>query len=169
MNEEVKQCKYSGECEICGCDPEKYCYTKQVLDERNKAEDTVKELLEENKYFIQFHDKVIDIFSLPCDYDCSNDEYIENYGKFLQSINKGYDKLLTDMFRLQSIAGVHWSMGLYPLGVAHKLNLYRHTLDKITQYCESNICLTGDLPFRTTDSDILEIIYKMEDKNHGRY
>lgn len=33
-------------------------------------------------------------------------------------------------------------------------------LDEIEEYCENQISLTGDLPFRTTESDILDIISK---------
>lgn len=37
---------------------------------------------------------------------------------------------------------------------------YRKALDKIEEYCDKQISLTGDLPFRTTESDILDIINK---------
>lgn len=37
---------------------------------------------------------------------------------------------------------------------------YRKALDEIEDYCNKQISLTGDLPFRTTESDILDIINK---------
>ena len=37
---------------------------------------------------------------------------------------------------------------------------YRKALDEIEDYCDKQISLTGDLPFRTTESDILNIINK---------
>lgn len=37
---------------------------------------------------------------------------------------------------------------------------YRKALDEIEEYCHNQISLTGDLPFRTTESDILDIINK---------
>lgn len=35
---------------------------------------------------------------------------------------------------------------------------YRKALEDIEEYCENQISITGDLPFRTTASDILDII-----------
>ena len=40
---------------------------------------------------------------------------------------------------------------------------YRKALDEIEDYCNKQISLTGDLPFRTTESDILDIINKAKD------
>lgn len=43
---------------------------------------------------------------------------------------------------------------------------YRKVLDEIEEYCENEISITGDLPFRTTASDILDIITKAKDANN---
>ena len=40
------------------------------------------------------------------------------------------------------------------------IDRYRKTLEEIEEYCNNQISLTGDLPFRTTESDILDIINK---------
>ena len=42
-------------------------------------------------------------------------------------------------------------------------NHYRKALDEIEEYCENEISITGDLPFRTIASDILDIISKAKD------
>lgn len=42
---------------------------------------------------------------------------------------------------------------------------YRKALDEIEDYCNKQISLTGDLPFRTTESDILDIINKAKEEN----
>lgn len=39
--------------------------------------------------------------------------------------------------------------------------LYK-SLKEIEEYCDMQISLTGDLPFRTTESDILDIINKVK-------
>lgn len=39
-------------------------------------------------------------------------------------------------------------------------------LDEIDEYCIKDISLTGDLLFRTTASDILDIIRKAKDNNN---
>lgn len=39
-------------------------------------------------------------------------------------------------------------------------------LDEIEYYCNNQISLTGDLPFRTTESDILDIISKAKEDNN---
>ncbi len=46
---------------------------------------------------------------------------------------------------------------------------YKQALDEIEKYCNNQIGLTGDLPFRTTESDILDIISKVkgEGNNEG--
>ncbi len=36
-------------------------------------------------------------------------------------------------------------------------------LDEIEKYCDEQMCLIGDLPFRTTESDILDIISKAKE------
>lgn len=41
---------------------------------------------------------------------------------------------------------------------------YEQALDEIEEYCDKQISLTGDLPFRTTESDILDIISKAKEK-----
>ena len=41
---------------------------------------------------------------------------------------------------------------------------YRKALDEIEDYCDKQISLTGDLPFKTTESDILDIINKVKEK-----
>lgn len=41
---------------------------------------------------------------------------------------------------------------------------YRKALEEIEKYCENQISITGDLPFRTTASDILDIIYKAKEE-----
>ena len=48
--------------------------------------------------------------------------------------------------------------------VKNTLGRYRKALDKIEEYCDEQISLTGDLPlpFRTTESDILDIINKVK-------
>lgn len=43
-----------------------------------------------------------------------------------------------------------------------KSGRYRKALDEIEYYCNKQISLTGDLPFRTTESDILDIINKVK-------
>ena len=45
-------------------------------------------------------------------------------------------------------------------------NRYRKVLDEIEEYCENEISITGDLPFRTTASDILDIISKAKEINN---
>lgn len=42
---------------------------------------------------------------------------------------------------------------------------YRKALDEIEDYCHKQISLTGDLPFKTTESDILDIINKAKGDN----
>lgn len=42
---------------------------------------------------------------------------------------------------------------------------YRKTLDEIEDYCNKQISFIGDLPFRTTESDILDIINKAKGDN----
>ena len=42
----------------------------------------------------------------------------------------------------------------------HQNARYRKALEEIEEYCENQISITGDLPFRTTASDILDIISK---------
>ena len=42
----------------------------------------------------------------------------------------------------------------------HECDRYRKALEEIEEYCNNQISLTGDLPFRTTESDILDIINK---------
>lgn len=37
---------------------------------------------------------------------------------------------------------------------------YRKALEEIEEYCNKQISFIGDLPFRTTESDILDIINK---------
>lgn len=49
--------------------------------------------------------------------------------------------------------------------VKNTLGRYRKALDKIEEYCDEQISLTGDLPFRTTESDILDIINKVKGDN----
>ena len=49
--------------------------------------------------------------------------------------------------------------------VKNTLGRYRKALDKIEEYCNEQISLTGDLPFRTTESDILDIINKVKGDN----
>lgn len=39
---------------------------------------------------------------------------------------------------------------------------YCSALDEIEDYCHKQISLTGDLPFKTTESDILDIINKVK-------
>lgn len=41
-----------------------------------------------------------------------------------------------------------------------KVDEYKKALEEIEEYCDNQISLTGDLPFRTTESDILDIINK---------
>lgn len=41
---------------------------------------------------------------------------------------------------------------------------YRKALKEIEEYCDMQISLTGDLPFRTTESDILDIINKAKER-----
>lgn len=38
ITEQKYQCPYQGECQINNCNPEQNCYTRQILDERNNAE-----------------------------------------------------------------------------------------------------------------------------------
>lgn len=42
---------------------------------------------------------------------------------------------------------------------------YRKALDEIEEYCHKQISFIGDLPFRTTESDILDIINKAKGDN----
>lgn len=49
-----------------------------------------------------------------------------------------------------------------------KNDRYRKALEEIEEYCDKQISLTGDLPFRTTESDILDIINKAKGKNEQR-
>lgn len=49
-----------------------------------------------------------------------------------------------------------------------KSGRYRKALDEIEDYCNKQISLTGDLPFRTTESDILDIINKVKGGNNAR-
>lgn len=44
--------------------------------------------------------------------------------------------------------------------LGRKADRYRRALDEIEDYCDKQISLTGDLPFKTTESDILDIISK---------
>ena len=46
--------------------------------------------------------------------------------------------------------------------VKDTLARYRKALKEIEEYCDMQISLTGDLPFRTTESDILDIINKVK-------
>lgn len=46
------------------------------------------------------------------------------------------------------------------LKLSQECEKYKQSLDEIEKYCDNQICLTGDLPFRTTASDILDIISK---------
>lgn len=46
-----------------------------------------------------------------------------------------------------------------------KFDRYRKVLEDIEKYCNDQISLTGDLPFRTTESDILDIINKVKRNN----
>ena len=39
---------------------------------------------------------------------------------------------------------------------------YKQALEEIEKYCNNQIGLTGDLPFRTTESDILDIISRVK-------
>lgn len=57
---------------------------------------------------------------------------------------------------------------LTPIGLdLYKENAcYRNALEKIEEYCDRQISLTGDLPFRTTESDILDIINKAKGNNN---
>ena len=49
----------------------------------------------------------------------------------------------------------------YKAGLAiGKASRYRNALDEIEKYCNNSISITGELPFKTTESDILEIINK---------
>lgn len=41
---------------------------------------------------------------------------------------------------------------------------YKQALEEIENYCNDQICLTGDLRFRTTESDILGIISKAKQR-----
>ncbi len=43
---------------------------------------------------------------------------------------------------------------------------YRKALEEIAEYCNNQISLTGDLPFRTTESDILDIINKAKGEDN---
>lgn len=44
------------------------------------------------------------------------------------------------------------------------LGSYRKALEEIEEYCDKQIAVTGDLPFKTTESDILDIINKAKGK-----
>lgn len=46
-----------------------------------------------------------------------------------------------------------------------KFDRYRKVLKDIEKYCNDQISLTGDLPFKTTESDILDIINKVKKNN----
>lgn len=43
------------------------------------------------------------------------------------------------------------------------INRYRNILEEIKEYCDNQISLIGGLPFKTTESDILNIINKVKD------
>lgn len=45
----------------------------------------------------------------------------------------------------------------------YTLDRYRKALEEIEEYCDKQIAVTGDLPFKTTESDILDIINKAKD------
>ena len=44
---------------------------------------------------------------------------------------------------------------------------YLKALEEIEEYCDKQISLTGDLPFRITESDILDIINKAKGTDNG--
>ena len=58
------QCPYADECQIANCFNVEYCYVKQVIEERNRAEKKYRELAklrqEENCNFDKIKDLIND-------------------------------------------------------------------------------------------------------------
>lgn len=169
------ECEYWKHQAELGCDT-----TDRLSKEIKQKEQECEQLIEENHYLTKFHDKVMSIYPFSYDCDYSSDENIKNYGCYLESIDKGFTLLVKDVFRLQDIAEVPKDIGLYPLGIAHKLNSYRHALNEIEKNVKccirQDICTLCDYAdkcrdeFYYNDYDnnrfILDIISKVRDNNN---
>lgn len=89
-------------------------------------------------------------------------EYCKNCEALKEEIRTLKDQLMEtktfDLFAEKIMEKVNTDTVLISLFQKHKL--YKQALDDIEKYCNNQISLTGDLPFRTTKSAILDIISK---------
>lgn len=158
LSRKIAECEHWKHQAELGCDT-----TDRLSKELEQKEQECQQLIEENHYLTKFHDKKMSIHPFSYDCDCSSDENIKNYGCYLESIDKDFTLLVKDVFRLQDIAEVPKDMGLYPLGIAHKLNSYRHALDEIEEICQD--WLTNEY-YCYTAKQIQDIIDKAKGNNN---
>ena len=109
-----------------------------------------------------------------CPYvDCykNPDCYYKQLARKTQECEELKDKLAVTQFNLEQKCKVLKDVGVVQdkSGGYQVMDVdrYRKALEEIEEYCIKEISLTGDLPFRTTVSDILDIINKVKDGNNG--
>lgn len=133
------------------CESNNSCYYKQLQRKTAECEQKEKELLS-NKKIINKLMKEVHKLKQECE-------------KLKNQVNEDYNYYTTELKTLRDIISnkEKRNAALF-LTSGH----YRKVLDEVEEYCENEISITGDLLFRTTVSDILNIISKAKDGNYEK-
>ena len=93
----------------------------------------------------------------------SKTEYIQEQRDIIEQLTQESEELK------EKIKAYEKPGGIIEEGIAWKLNadFYYNVLEEIEEYCKNEISITGDLPFRTTASDILDIISSTKQRKNN--
>lgn len=78
----------------------------------------------------------------------------EEYYKEYLKLSQEYEALKSESFTREKLITLQ----------EKDIDRYRKALEEIEEYCNKQISFIGDLPFRTTESDILDIINKAKEE-----
>lgn len=121
---------------------EKYC--SRLADKTKECEELKKKLMQKSEVDMFFNTPVNGWSNNPCDI-CECKQALEPFeDEYFKGLNT------------TQIAG----LAKKSIRLTTENRKFEDVLDEIEEYCKNQISLTGDLPFRTTESDILDIISK---------
>lgn len=149
--DEHKKLKNIFSVKYVNCRDNYNCYFKQLARKTQECEQKEKELLSNEKIINKLMKEV--------------DELKQECEKLKNQVDEDYNYYTTESKTLRDIISnkEKRNAALFLMS-----NRYRKALDEIEYYCNKQISLTGDLPFRTTESDILDIINKVKGGNNAR-